>query len=75
MWNKINNYKYHLKDLKFMTWLFPVIGLLYAYEFFSGIMFGQEFRWLKLLCTIIMILGFMDIRKKLRNKDYRTTLC
>lgn len=73
MWKKINNYKYHLKDLKFMTWLFPVIGLLYAYEFFSGIIFDQEFRWLKLLCMIIMILAFMDIRKKLRNKDYRTT--
>ena len=25
MWQKINNYKFHLKDLKFMTWLFPHI--------------------------------------------------
>ncbi|MGE7939866.1 hypothetical protein [Bacillus paramycoides] len=72
MWKKINNHKFHLKDLKFMYWLFPIVGLLYAYEFFSGIMFHQEFRWLKLICMVIMIIGFMDIRKKLKNKDYRT---
>ncbi|PFQ45249.1 hypothetical protein COK05_14830 [Bacillus cereus] len=71
MWKKINNYKFHLKDLKFMTWLFPIVGLLYAYEFFSGLIFHQEFRWLKLICTTIMIKGFIDIRTKLKNKDYR----
>ena len=65
---KINNYKFHLKDLKFMTWLFPIVGLLYAYEFFSGLMFHQEVRWLKLICMIIMIIGFIDIRKKLKTK-------
>ncbi|MES5953673.1 hypothetical protein QCI42_09410 [Bacillus fungorum] len=72
MWKEINNYKFHLKDLKFMSWLFPIVGLLYAYEFFSGLMFHQEFRLLKLICMIIMLLGFIDIRKKLTNKDYRT---
>ncbi|EJS62333.1 hypothetical protein CN425_07005 [Bacillus cereus] len=72
MWKKIHNYKFHLKDLKFMLWLFLVIGFLYAYEFFSGLMFHQEFRWLKLICTIIMILAFRDTRKKLKNNDYRT---
>ncbi|CAH2463074.1 MULTISPECIES: hypothetical protein [Bacillus] len=72
MWKKIHNYKFHLRDLKFMLWLFPIIGLLYAYEFFSGLMFQQEFHWLKLICTIIMILAFRDIRKKLKNNDYRT---
>lgn len=71
MWKKINNYKFHLKDLKFMTWLFPIVGLLYAYEFFSVLMYHQEVRWLKLICMTIMIIGFMDIRKKLKNKDYR----
>ncbi|QFQ28599.1 hypothetical protein [Bacillus thuringiensis] len=71
MWKKINNYKFHLKDLKFMNWLFPIVGLLYAYEFFSGLMFHHEVRWLKLTCMTIMIIGFIDIRKKLKNKDYR----
>ncbi|MEB9674079.1 MULTISPECIES: hypothetical protein [Bacillus cereus group] len=73
MWEQINNYKFHLKDLKFMAWLFPIVGLLYAYEFFSGLMYYQEFRWLKLICMAIMIIGFMDIRKKLKNKDYRAS--
>ncbi|MDA2178598.1 hypothetical protein [Bacillus cereus] len=41
MWKKINTYKFHLKDLKFMIWLFPIVGLLYTYEFFSGLMFHQ----------------------------------
>ncbi|MDZ5476438.1 hypothetical protein EXW50_10780 [Bacillus mycoides] len=72
MWKKISNYKYHLKDLKFMLWIFPIVGLLYAYDFFSGLIFHQEFYWLKLVCMIIMVLGFMDIRKKLKNNDYRT---
>ena len=71
MWKKINNYKFHLKDLKFMTQLFPIVGLLYAYEFFSGLMYHHEVRWLKLICMAIMIIGFIDIRKKLKNKDYR----
>lgn len=71
MWIKIHNYKFHLKDLKFMTWLFPIVGLLYAYEFFSELMYHQEVRWLKLICMAIMIIGFIDIRKKLKNKDYR----
>ena len=44
MWKNINNYKFHLKDLKFMTWLFPIVGLLYVYEFFSGLMYHQEVR-------------------------------
>ncbi len=68
MWKKINNYKFHLKDLKFMTWLFPIVGLLYAYEFFSGLMYHQEVRWLKLICMAIIIIGFMDIRKSLKTK-------
>lgn len=68
MWEQINNYKFHLKDLKFMAWLFPIVGLLYAYEFFSGLMYYQEFRWLKLICMAIMIIGFMDIRKSLKTK-------
>ncbi|CAH2465718.1 MULTISPECIES: hypothetical protein [Bacillus] len=72
MWKKIHNYKFHLKDLKFMLWLFLVIGFFYAYEFFSGLMFHQEFRGLKLICTIIMIMAFRDTRKKLKNNDYRT---
>ncbi|PEU19250.1 hypothetical protein [Bacillus wiedmannii] len=72
MWKKISNYKYHLKDLKFMRWIFPIVGLLYAYDFFSGLIFHQEFYWLKLICMIIMVLGFMDIRKKIKNNDYRT---
>ncbi|ACJ82638.1 conserved hypothetical protein (plasmid) [Bacillus cereus AH187] len=45
--------------------------MLYAYEFFSGLMYHQEIRWLKLICMAIMIIGFMDIQKKLKNKDYR----
>ncbi|PES43513.1 hypothetical protein CN988_22205 [Bacillus thuringiensis] len=61
----------HLKNLKFMTWLFPIVGLLYAYEFFSDLIVHQEVRWLKLICMTIMIIGFIDIRKKLKNKDYR----
>lgn len=71
MWKKINNYKFPLKDLKFMTWFFPIIGLLYAYEFFSALMFHQEARCLKLICMTIMIIGFIDIRKKLKKKDSR----
>ncbi|PFD51849.1 hypothetical protein CN281_05740 [Bacillus cereus] len=70
-WKNINNYKFHLKDLKFMTWLSQIIGSFYVYEFFSGLMFHQKFRWLKLICITIMIIGFIDIRKKLKNKDYR----
>lgn len=46
---------------------------LYAYDVISGLLFHREVRWLKLICTIIMILAFMDVRKKLKNKDYRTT--
>ncbi|PGZ48386.1 hypothetical protein COE56_20190 [Bacillus anthracis] len=42
-----------------------------VYEFFSGLMYHQEVRWLKLICMAIMIIGFMDIQKKLKNKDYR----
>ncbi|WP_100617052.1 hypothetical protein [Bacillus cereus] len=71
MWKKINNYKFPLKYLKFMTWFFPIIGLLYAYEFFSALMFHQEVRCLKLICVTIMIIGFIDIRKKLKKKDSR----
>ncbi|PEM15232.1 hypothetical protein [Bacillus toyonensis] len=72
MWKKIGNYKFTLRDLKFMLWLFPIIGFLYAYDVFSALMFHKEFRWMDLICTIIMIAAFMDTRKKLKNKDYRT---
>lgn len=37
----------------------------------SSILFHQEFRWLKSICMTIMIKGFIDFRKKLKNKDYR----
>ncbi|PFM62729.1 hypothetical protein COJ48_18480 [Bacillus cereus] len=73
MWEKIINYKYHLKNLKFMLWLFLIIGLMYAYDFLSGLMHHQELRWTKLAFVTIMLIGFLDIRKKLKNKDYRTT--
>ncbi|QFX99717.1 hypothetical protein GE376_10625 [Bacillus cereus] len=72
MWKKINNYKYHLKDLKFMIWLFPIIALIYAFDFFYGLMFHQEFHWTKLIFIAIMLIGFLDIKKKIRNNDYRT---
>ncbi|EML9733628.1 TPA: hypothetical protein QCR58_003028 [Bacillus cereus] len=72
MWKKINNYKYHLKDLKFMIWLFPIIGVIYACEFFYRLMFHQEFHWTKLIFIAIMLIGFLDIKKKIRNNDYRT---
>ncbi|WP_260861717.1 hypothetical protein [Bacillus paranthracis] len=82
MWKKINNYKYHLKDLKFMIWLFPIIGLIYACDFFYGLiyacdffyglMFHQKFHWTKLVLVAIMLIGFLDIKKKIRNNDYRT---
>ncbi|EDX54262.1 conserved hypothetical protein (plasmid) [Bacillus cereus W] len=72
MWKKINNYKYHLKDLKFMTWLFPIIGLIYACDFFSGLMSNQEFHWTKLVFIAIMLIAFLDVKRKIRNNDYRT---
>ena len=72
MWKKINNYKYQLKDLKFMIWLVPIIGLIYACDFFYGLMFHQKFHWTKLVLVAIMLIGFLDIKKKIRNNDYRT---
>ncbi|MGW6151199.1 hypothetical protein ACWFN4_28070 [Bacillus mycoides] len=72
MWKKISNYKFTLRDLKFMLWLFLIIVFLYAYDVFSALMFHKEFRWMDLIYTIIMIAAFMDTRKKLKNKDYRT---
>jgi len=55
-----------------MIWLFPIIGLIYAYDFFYGLMFHQEFYWTKLIFIAIMLIGFLDIKKKIRNNDYRT---
>ncbi|CAM4403410.1 hypothetical protein BAMA_20045 [Bacillus manliponensis] len=72
MWKKIINYKYTLKDLKFFLWFFPIVGLTHAYNLLSALMFQKEFRWIDITLMVVMILGFMDIKKKLKNKDYRT---
>lgn len=72
MWKKISNYKFTLRDLRFFLWFFPIIGFIYAYDVFSALMFHKEFRWMDLICMIIMIVAFMDTRNKIKNKDYRT---
>lgn len=72
MLKKIKNYKFTLKDLKFFLWFFPIIGLTYAYNLFSALMFQKEFRWMDVIFLIVMILAFMDTKKKLKNNDYRT---
>lgn len=68
MWKKINNYKFHLKDLKFMTWLFQLSVCYMPMNSFLGYCTTGEVRWLKLICMAIMIIGFIDIRKSLKQR-------
>nr|WP_263480681.1 hypothetical protein [Bacillus thuringiensis] len=58
--------------MKSIIWLFSIIGLIYACEFFYGLMFHQEFHWIKLVLITIMFIGCLDIKKNIRNNDYRT---
>ncbi|MEB9974986.1 hypothetical protein P4K82_26075 [Bacillus cereus] len=73
MWKKINNYKFHLKDLKFMTWLFPIVGLLYAYESYNGFTTGRTYYWINGIGAVIFLLFFILNMRDFTKKNYRTS--
>ncbi|HDX9660993.1 hypothetical protein COI51_30905 [Bacillus toyonensis] len=66
MWERFKNYKYSLKELKFMLWLFGITCFVHSVAFFGGL-FSSEFLWFKGLCTIAALLAFMDVKRKINK--------
>ncbi|MEK4814471.1 MULTISPECIES: hypothetical protein [Bacillus] len=64
MWERLKNYKYSLKELKFMLWLFGITCFIHSVAFFGGI-FSSEFLCFKGLCAIAALLALMDVKRKI----------
>lgn len=71
MWEKINNYKYSLGQLKFMFWVSIIAFVLYGVDFFYGL-FNFDILWMKGFLAVAAYLAFNSCRNKIKNNDYRT---
>lgn len=71
MWEKINNYKYSLGQLKFLLWISIIAFVLYGVDFLYGL-FNFDILWMKGFFTVAAFLVFSSCRTKIKNNDYRT---
>ncbi|MDM5187318.1 hypothetical protein QUF99_08255 [Bacillus sp. DX4.1] len=66
MWEKYKKYKFSLKELRFMLWLFGITCFAHCIAFFGGL-FDSEFLWFKGICAIATFLAFVDVKRKINK--------
>lgn len=73
MWEKIANYKYNLKTLKFLTWTFSILLFLYGSDFFMSLIKDHTIYYKAGIFTILCLFVLLNSLYKIKTKDYKTS--